>query len=209
MRVVIRNADDCGFAVVELIDRTESWGSAGNATLQRKYHWHLLGYAEELHFKMTSLFFSAWKSWEDRDIHFGYSYKRNVKALSHFANLGLTGPNQRCLNQVSIQVDSKGSDDVHNTRDYWVFGFCASSRIIKNTAFRKLYFFPSSSEVAGETCSVGSVRMWGQIQFQFPKLRVLCNNERWTKSKKAGNPKPVFSLSGKLSVSIFQFWDYV
>jgi hypothetical protein len=29
---------------------------------------------------------------------------------------------------------------VHNVRDYWVIGLCASSGILKNTAFRKLCF---------------------------------------------------------------------
>jgi hypothetical protein len=41
---------------------------------------------------------------------------------------------------------------VHDTRNYWVFGLCPSSGILKkldNTAFWKLDLFPSSGE--GET----------------------------------------------------------
>jgi hypothetical protein len=45
----------------------------------------------------------------------------------------------------------------HNTRDYWVFGLCTSSDILKKTMFRKLYLFPSSGEGVGDTYSVGSV----------------------------------------------------
>jgi hypothetical protein len=109
--------------------------------------------------------FSAWKSWEGRDIHFECSYRRNIKVLSHFAKMRLTGPNQRCLTQASIQVDFRG---------FWrqciipgITGFfvlCSSSSILKKTAFRELYWFPSSGVVAGETYSVGSLRMWGQKQ---------------------------------------------
>jgi hypothetical protein len=43
-------------------------------------------------------------------------------------------------------------------RNYWVFGLCPSSGILKNTTFRKLDLFPSSSEGVGDTCSVESVR---------------------------------------------------
>jgi hypothetical protein len=42
---------------------------------------------------------------------------------------------------------------VYNTQNYWVYGLCPSSCILKkrnkkieNTAFRKLYLFPSSDE---------------------------------------------------------------
>jgi hypothetical protein len=39
---------------------------------------------------------------------------------------------------------------VYNTQDYWVFGFCPPSDILKgtnkHTAFRKLDLFPSSCE---------------------------------------------------------------
>jgi hypothetical protein len=31
---------------------------------------------------------------------------------------------------------------VNNTQDYWVFGLCPSSGILKNTTFRKLDLFP-------------------------------------------------------------------
>jgi hypothetical protein len=47
---------------------------------------------------------------------------------------------------------------VHNIRDYWVFGICPSSGIIKNTTFRKLNLFSSSGEGVGCTYSVGLVR---------------------------------------------------
>jgi hypothetical protein len=38
---------------------------------------------------------------------------------------------------------------VNNTQNYWVFGLCPSSGILKNTTFRKLDLFPYSGE--GET----------------------------------------------------------
>jgi hypothetical protein len=47
---------------------------------------------------------------------------------------------------------------VYNTRDYWAFGLCPPSGILKNTTFRKLDLFPSSSEGVGDTCSVRYVR---------------------------------------------------
>jgi hypothetical protein len=40
--------------------------------------------------------------------------------------------------------------------DYWVFGICPSSCILKNTTFRKLDLVPSSGEGMGDTYSVGS-----------------------------------------------------
>jgi hypothetical protein len=46
-------------------------------------------------------------------------------------------------------------------QDYWVFGLCPSSGILKkqkNTTFRKLDLFPSSGEGAGDTYSVGPIR---------------------------------------------------
>jgi hypothetical protein len=45
-------------------------------------------------------------------------------------------------------------------QDYWVFGLCPSSGILKtqkNTTFRKLDLFPSSGEGTGDTYSVGPV----------------------------------------------------
>jgi hypothetical protein len=39
---------------------------------------------------------------------------------------------------------------VYATRDYWVFGLCPSSGILKNTTFRKLGLFPSSGEGLGD-----------------------------------------------------------
>jgi hypothetical protein len=45
---------------------------------------------------------------------------------------------------------------VHNTQNYWVFGFFPSSGILENMMFRKLDLFPSSGEGGGEdTYSVG------------------------------------------------------
>jgi hypothetical protein len=38
-------------------------------------------------------------------------------------------------------------------RDYWDFGFCSSSGILKNV-FRKLDLFPSTGEEVGEMYSV-------------------------------------------------------
>jgi hypothetical protein len=40
--------------------------------------------------------------------------------------------------------------------DFWGFGLCLSSGILRNTAFRKLDLFPSSGEGEGDT--FGSVR---------------------------------------------------
>jgi hypothetical protein len=50
---------------------------------------------------------------------------------------------------------------VYDIQDYWVFGLCPSSSILKtqkNTTFRKLDLFPSSGEGTGDTYSVGPVR---------------------------------------------------
>jgi hypothetical protein len=43
-------------------------------------------------------------------------------------------------------------------RDYWVFGHCPSSGILKNTTFRKLDVFPSSGEGLGSTYLFESVK---------------------------------------------------
>jgi hypothetical protein len=46
-------------------------------------------------------------------------------------------------------------------QDYWVFGLCPLSDILKtqkNTTFQKLDLFPSSGEGTGDTYSVGPVR---------------------------------------------------
>jgi hypothetical protein len=42
--------------------------------------------------------------------------------------------------------------------DYWVFGLCISSGILKSTTLRELDLFPSSGERVGDTCSIESVR---------------------------------------------------
>jgi hypothetical protein len=47
---------------------------------------------------------------------------------------------------------------VNDTRNYWDFGFCPSSGILKNTSFRKLDLFPSSGEEVEDTYYVRSVR---------------------------------------------------
>jgi hypothetical protein len=51
-------------------------------------------------------------------------------------------------------------------QDYWVFGLCPSSGILKtqkNTTFRRLDLFPSSGEGTGDTYSVGPIRkIWSQ-----------------------------------------------
>jgi hypothetical protein len=47
---------------------------------------------------------------------------------------------------------------VYDIQDYWVFGLCPSSRILKtqkNTTFQELDLFPSSGEGTGATYSVG------------------------------------------------------
>jgi hypothetical protein len=44
-----------------------------------------------------------------------------------------------------------------NTQDYWVFGLCPSSGILKSK-FWKLDLFPSSGERVGDTYFVGSIR---------------------------------------------------
>jgi hypothetical protein len=43
------------------------------------------------------------------------------------------------------------------TGDYWVFGLCPLSGILKNM-FQKLDLFLSSGEGVGDTYSVGSIR---------------------------------------------------
>jgi hypothetical protein len=50
---------------------------------------------------------------------------------------------------------------VYDVQDYWVFGLCPSSGILKtlkNTMFRKLDLFLSSGEGTGDNYSVGPVR---------------------------------------------------
>jgi hypothetical protein len=47
---------------------------------------------------------------------------------------------------------------VCNPRNYWVFGLCSSSGILKNTTFWKLVRILSSGERVGGTYSVGSIR---------------------------------------------------
>jgi hypothetical protein len=55
-----------------------------------------------------------------------------------------------------------------NARDYWIFGLCATSGILKNTTFRKLDLFPSSDKM-GDIYSVGSVRKsWPQSLDRLP-----------------------------------------
>jgi hypothetical protein len=43
---------------------------------------------------------------------------------------------------------------VYNTQDYWVFGLCPSSGILKNTTFQKLHLFLSSGERWEDTYSI-------------------------------------------------------
>jgi hypothetical protein len=70
---------------------------------------------------------------------------------------------------------------VYDIQDYWVFGLCPTSGIIKtqkNTTFRKLDLFPSS----GVSCPLTLRRK----QIQFPKRCILLcfyNTGRWTKSE--------------------------
>jgi hypothetical protein len=47
---------------------------------------------------------------------------------------------------------------VYNNRNYWLFGLCPSSGIVKNTTSRKLDVFPPSGEGVGDTYSVGPHR---------------------------------------------------
>jgi hypothetical protein len=70
---------------------------------------------------------------------------------------------------------------VCNTHNYWHFGLCPSSCILKleNTMFRKLDLFLSSGE-GGDAYSAGSFRKsrclpltWGRKQIKFPKRRIL------------------------------------
>jgi hypothetical protein len=41
-----------------------------------------------------------------------------------------------------------------NTWDYWVFGHCLFSTVLKNTAFWKPDLFPTSGEGVGDTYSL-------------------------------------------------------
>jgi hypothetical protein len=54
-------------------------------------------------------------------------------------------------NSTTVLLDLKGVTMVYNTQNYWGFGLCPSSRILKTktTTFRKLDLFRSSGE--GET----------------------------------------------------------
>jgi hypothetical protein len=59
------------------------------------------------------------------------------------------------------RVVTDESDKENEIQDYWVFGLCPSSGILKkqkNTTFRKLDLFPSLGEGAGDSYSVGLVR---------------------------------------------------
>jgi hypothetical protein len=44
---------------------------------------------------------------------------------------------------------------VYKSRDYWVFGFCSTSGILKNMTFRKLHLFASAMSLWGTSTSWG------------------------------------------------------
>jgi hypothetical protein len=60
----------------------------------------------------------------------------------------------------NIHSDSleTGNWNIDVCRNYWGFGLCPSSGILKNIAFWKPIVFPSSGEDVGDTYSVESVR---------------------------------------------------
>jgi hypothetical protein len=47
---------------------------------------------------------------------------------------------------------------VYNTQDYWDFGLCLSSDILKDTTFQKMALFPSSDDGLGDNYSIGFIR---------------------------------------------------
>jgi hypothetical protein len=63
---------------------------------------------------------------------------------------------------------------VFNIGDYWAYGLCPFSRILKNTTFRKLDLFPSSDE-----------GMWTPTNLTEtdPVSETLCSLEYWTVNK--------------------------
>jgi hypothetical protein len=50
---------------------------------------------------------------------------------------------------VSYSGGSERKSYINDPRNYWVFGLCPSSGILKNATFRKLDPFPSSGERVG------------------------------------------------------------
>jgi hypothetical protein len=68
---------------------------------------------------------------------------------------GREGRNYRCYAAYDRYMEIV---DIHNFRDYWVFGLRPSSGFLKNTAFWKLGIFPSSGEGVWESFTVGSDR---------------------------------------------------
>jgi hypothetical protein len=99
---------------------------------------------------------------------------------------------------------------VYDTRNYWVFGLCPSSGILKtleNTAFRKLDLFPSSGE-GGDIYSVGSVRK-SSAPSQWA-LELCPQRERWAEGEADHSlpPRPIseFQNAGSCIWHVFKAW---
>jgi hypothetical protein len=89
---------------------------------------------------------------------------------------------------------------VYNTREYWVFGLCPPSDILKKTSFRKLDLFPSSGEGMGDTYSVGFVRKSWYLPLLHLRTETdlvsetLCYLEEWYSTFFVRVPPDIISL---------------
>lgn len=70
------------------------------------------------------------------------------------------------------------------TRDYWVFGLCTLSGILRSTIFWKLDLFPTSGESVGGTYSFWSIRKIWHLSITGPwtmdKIQKLCSPKCYT-----------------------------
>jgi hypothetical protein len=107
-----------------------------------------------------TVFMSDQLKWISNRAHLIY-FKEPYKNLPG----GTEGNYQKNYSQTaSIQRFVLGTSGIRTRmvfQDYWVFGLCPSSGILKtqkNTMFRKLDLFPFSGEGTGDTYSVGPLR---------------------------------------------------
>jgi hypothetical protein len=112
---VVGNSDDCGFAVIELIDGTGSWGSAGYAILYGEYH----GEDTDIHLdtrrswilKWRLYFFSAWKSWGGIGVHLDTVTRGMLKCCHVLPTCGELVRTNAVSNKRVFKQILKGSDD--------------------------------------------------------------------------------------------------
>jgi hypothetical protein len=79
--------------------------------------------------------------------------KKNVDRLQVPVSLKYTA----CYGQSSSRFQ-RVLTMVYDTQDYWAFGLCLSSSVLKSVPFRKLDPFPSSGGGGGNAYSTVSVR---------------------------------------------------